>query len=355
MKLSKKPLLLLSLCLFSLYAHAQIGVYGIYKFVNLAPSSRIASLGGNLISVKDDDVTLAIQNPSLLNKSMSNHFAISYLDYLAGTNFGSLVYARNFDSSGRNITAMAGMQYINYGEFVRADEAGNKLGTFSAGEYNFFVGASRQWKRFSYGGQLKFIYSQYDVYKSSGAAVDLSGTYYNPIKRFTAALVVKNMGFQFQTYDKVREPLPFEVQAGISIWPKQMPFRFSVIAHDLNRMNMTYRDTNLSTKTDFNTGVTSVVVPPFSEQIFRHLIFGVEVIISKNFNLRVGYNHEMRKEMTIENNRGLVGYSFGAGFRVNRFHISYGRSLYSVAGGTNTFTITTNFNDFMKQGKKPGA
>ncbi|MDQ3073756.1 MAG: hypothetical protein M3Q97_10895, partial [Bacteroidota bacterium] len=72
---------------------------------------------------------------------------------------------------------------------------------------------------------------------------------------------------------------------------------------------------------------------------------------SQNFNLRIGYNHQRRKEMTIENNRGAVGYSFGVGLRVSKFHLSYGRSVYHLAAASNTFTITTDLSQIFGMGK----
>jgi hypothetical protein len=329
--------------------YGQIGGNDIMKFIDLPPSSRTASLGGNLISVKDDDLTLAIQNPSLLNESMDDHFAISYIDYLAGINFGSLAYAHSFDSLN---TGMVGMQYINYGTFTQADVNGNITGTFSAGEYNFFAGYSRQWHDFSYGGQLKLLYSNLDIYNSFGACVDLSGTYFDKDKGFTAAVVFKNIGYQITPYADVREPMPFEIQAGVSEKLKHMPIRFSVILTHLETPNMTYINTNAPQTIDLATGQPIVQKITVGDEVFRHFIFGAEIIISKNFNIRLGYNVERRQELSIPTDMGLVGYSIGMGIRVNRFHISYGLAGYSLAGASNTFTITTNFSDF-KQKKNP--
>ena len=57
----------------SLFAQVPIGGKNVYEFLNLSPSARVTALGGNLITVKDDDVALAFQNPSALNASFSTH------------------------------------------------------------------------------------------------------------------------------------------------------------------------------------------------------------------------------------------------------------------------------------------
>lgn len=325
---------------------AQIGGYGIYKFMNLPPSSRTAALGGNLISVKDNDLSLAIQNPSLLNAEMSNRLSFSYIDYLSDINFGSFAYARQLDSL---YTGIIGIQYINYGSFIAADVSGNQMGTFSGGDYNLFTGVSRDMGKFSVGSQLKLILSNLAGYHSFGAAIDLSATYVDTSKGLTMAVIFKNIGYQFKPYMETRENLPFEIQTGISIKPKHMPLRISIIAHDLQRWNFRYLNTNQATKIDFATGEEIITKMPFSEEIARHFIFGGELLITKNFNLRFGYNHQRRKEMTIEDRRGFVGFSYGVGFRISKFNVSYGRSSFSLAGASNTFTIQTSLGEFFRK------
>jgi len=345
----KNLLFLTFLCVYSI-SNAQIGGTGILKFVDLPPSSRAASLGGTVIAVKDDDVTLAIQNPSLLNQSMDNHLALSYIDYLADISFGSAVYAHAFDSIN---TGMIGIQYINYGNFIEADVAGNETGTFTAGEYSLFAGYSRQWRKFSYGGQLKLMYSDLDHYTSLGATVDLSGTYQDKDKGFTAGVVFKNIGYQVKPYYDIHEPMPFEIQAGVSEKLKHMPIRFSVILTHLETPDITYINTQAPPVIDLATGQPIVQTISIGDKIFRHFVFGAEILISQNFNIRLGYNVQRRMEMTIPDDPGAVGYSFGAGIRINKFHISYGLSVFSLAGSSNTFTITTNLSEFTHRVEKP--
>ncbi|MGZ5244608.1 MAG: type IX secretion system protein PorQ [Bacteroidia bacterium] len=340
-----KPFFLLSLyALIAFSAKAQIGGNGIYKFMNLPLSSRLASLGGNQIAVKDNDLSLGIQNPGLLNAEMHNHLQFSYIDYMSDINFGSVGYARHFDSLG---TLVGGVQFIRYGDFVRADEKGNKIGSFSAGEYNFFAGIGREWKRFSYGANIKFIHSTLDIYKSYGAAMDLGGAYQDTARGYTLGLVVKNIGYQLKPYFETREPMPFEIQFGASVKPKHMPVRFNVLFHDLQKWDLTYNDPS-KRQIDLATGEIKVDEPSFADKLGRHINFGAEILISKNFHLRAGYNHQRRKEMSIPDRRGFVGYSYGFGFRVSKFNISYGRAAYHIGGASNTFTMTSNLSQWMK-------
>ena len=42
----------------------------------------------------------------------------------------------------------------------------------------------------------------------------------------------------------------------------------------------------------------------------------------------------------------------GVGIKIKRFHIDYGRSIYSLAGATNHLSISTNFSEFIGKEKK---
>jgi hypothetical protein len=68
--------------LFPLYA--QIGGEHVYSFLNLSPSARITGLGGQLISVRDGDVSLAYGNPALLNPEMHQAISFNHNFHLAG-------------------------------------------------------------------------------------------------------------------------------------------------------------------------------------------------------------------------------------------------------------------------------
>jgi hypothetical protein len=54
----------------------------------------------------------------------------------------------------------------------------------------------------------------------------------------------------------------------------------------------------------------------------------------------------MRRELSVDNFRSLAGFSFGAGIKINRFRIDYGRTNFHLAGGTNHLSISTNFSEF---------
>ena len=56
---------------------AQIGGSKVYEFLNLPASARITALGGKHITVRDDDLSLALGNPAALNDTMHNQLTFN--------------------------------------------------------------------------------------------------------------------------------------------------------------------------------------------------------------------------------------------------------------------------------------
>lgn len=351
-----KRIFFIFLLLSSFIGNAQIGGTNTYEFLNIPISARVAALGGSVIAVYDNDPTLSLGNPSLLNAEMNGMVTFSYLNYFADINHGYVSYVKDFKKAG---TFSAGIRYLDYGTFLETDEGGNELGNFTAAEYAFVLGWGKQIdSSFSVGANLKPIYSSLYVYNSAGIALDFSGTYYNKSNGFTASLVLKNMGAQLSPYVEggEKEPIPFEVQGGISKKFKHMPFRLSVDAIHLQNWNLSYNDSILFTnnnealtdeekKERNKTGIIS--------ETFRHIVLGGEFVPSKSFMLRFGFSFKRRAELAHEVKPGLIGFSWGVGFRIKKFHISYGSAKYHLAGPSNHFTVTTNLSEYYRKNVAP--
>ncbi|MEM9023914.1 MAG: type IX secretion system protein PorQ, partial [Bacteroidota bacterium] len=219
---------------------AQLGGNSTYRFLSLPASARSAALGGAHISTRDSDLALVYDNPALLDSNMRKHFSLTYINYLADINFGYAAYAREIGNWG---TFGFGLQFLNYGRFTEADFTGVQTGEFSAGEYSLNITYAYEFDSlFAVGGTFKTIYSSLTgEYQSFGNALDLGATYRSKNKRFSAALVVKNLGIQLKPYvSGNRESLPLEIQAGISRKMKHAPFRVSILARNLQKWDLTF-------------------------------------------------------------------------------------------------------------------
>lgn len=345
----RKLTLLLLLIPFSI--SAQMGGKHTYQFLNLTNSARIAALGGNYLSVKDKDLTLALANPSFIDEDLHTSMALSFVDYFTDVNYGFASYSHTFKKVG---SFAATMQFIDYGRFTQADESGQVLGNFNASEYALTIGWGRKLSpHFTIGSNLKFIYSDLADLNSFGMAVDVAGSYFSDKGKMAVTLLLKNIGRQLDPYVKGQtDPLPFEIQLGMSKQFGKLPLRFHILTTHLERWDLTYEDpANPDPVVDPLTG-DSLAPRKFEkwlDKLGRHLVFGVEFMPAKVFSIRVGYNYQRRQEMIIDAKKGLVGLSYGFGFRVSKFSFSYARNHYALGGVPNYITVSTSISAFKKK------
>ncbi len=330
---------------------AQIGGNGVYGFLNLTNSARIASLGGINVSIYDDDLNFAIENPALLNADMNKKIVLNYVNYFTGVNCGYAGYVDNFKKIG---TLSVGIQYINYGKFIAADETGIISGNFAASDYALNIIWSKQlFKNITGGITFKPIYSSLEIYNSFGVAFDIGITYYKKETDFAASFLVKNVGSQIKPYHKGNyEHISSDVQAGISKKLAHAPFRVSLTAHHLYRWNLRYEVPEGVTQISFaqeQDTLKGEMLTNFLDNAMRHLIVSVELLPLKSFYASIGYNHLRHQEMRLIDKSGFTGFSWGFGIKLKKMGFSFGRASYHLAGGSNHFSV---YFDISKFGKK---
>lgn len=333
------------------FATAQIGGKKAFEFLNLPSSARTTALGGILITVLDDDIALADQNPAALDSLMHNQLSFNHNFNFAGISHGMFNYGRYI--SKWDLTTQVGIQYISYGDFTAADEIGTQSGQFDAGEMALVLGIGKKInERINVGINIIGISGNYERYSSSGLATDLAVSYNNPESRFTSTLAVKSLGFQFSAAGSEREKLPLDIQLGVSKKLNHLPFRINVTAQNLQQWGIRYDDPSQQQTEDIFGNVEEP--KKFNQAVdnfFRHLVFGGEFLLGKSENLRIrlGYNHLRRRELQVSQFRSLGGFSFGFGLKIYKFRIDYGVGSYHLAGGTNHLTISTNLSEYRKK------
>lgn len=332
-------------------ACAQTGGLTSFNFLKIPGSARVAAMGGSYFAMKDGDIHLAQFNPSLLDSNMHNKLGLSYVDYFAGINMGCASFARTIQPK---FTVGATMQFSSYGKQTELDALGFEMGSFTAADYNLILGAGYQYDSlWSIGVNLKNIYSALANYNSYAVALDGAVTYNKPSKNFSASMIISNVGYQLKTYtESNREKLPFEMMIGLTKRPAHAPFRLSLVYSNMQHWNLTYTNPNEPVVTDPVTGeVIEVKKWEFGDQLMRHMIVGSEFILSPNAHIRLAYNYRRRQELKVSEKPGMAGFSFGFGFKVSKFHLSYGRAIYHLAGPSNHFSVTTSFQEWMPDGK----
>lgn len=339
-----RSLIFIAILLISNGLSAQIGGESTYRFLSLTHSARVGALGGNQVAINDSsDLSLPYHNPALLNRNMSNQLLFSYTNYITDINYGYVSYAFRGPASG---TAAFGVHYIDYGNFPEADEDGNLTGNFfKAGEYAFHLSWARPYKQWSFGATLKPVYSVFESYQSWGVAGDAGISWLSKNKLTSLGLVARNFGSQITTYyeNGEREPIPFDVQVGLSRKLLHAPLTFHVTAHQLQQWDLANPEPE-ETKTG---EIDEFIVEPsetLSKQVMRHLLLGLEFNPSRFFAIRAGYNYQLRQELKVEERLSTVGFSLGFGIRVKRFKLDYSTTRYHIAGTSSHLTLAVNLN-----------
>jgi hypothetical protein len=309
-----------------------------YNFLNVTSSSKIYGLGGVNITLVDDDISIIDQNPALLGTEMNNQVAFNYMSYLGSSNFAGLRYGH---SAGEHGAWSAALQYFGYGSMQETLADGSIIGTFSPKDVNFSGAYSHDITDHLRGGiDMKFIYSGYADYTAYALATDLGINYFDPERDLSVSFVVANLGGQIKRFNEDYDRLPVDVRLGWSKSFGTFPIRFSVTAWNLTKWHLPYEDNGDGTSTD-----EVVTKDTFSSNLFRHLVFGADLISNPNFYLGIGYNYKTRTDMSTYNRSMLSGFSATAGIKVKSFGVGVALSRPHVGATTLMFNLSCNLND----------
>lgn len=252
--------------------------------------------------------------------------ALNFANYLADSQIGSLSIVKDLQY-GHLVSLNA--RYLSYGSIPRTDEYSNRLGTFSAMDAAVGVGYAYQLEDdWTIGANLNYITSKIDSYTSAAVSGSAGVTYHNKNNKETAALLFKNFGYQFKSYNGYREQMPFRVDFGYTKILEQFPIAYSITVHDLQKWN-------ISADYDMNGQK-----PNFSRKIMDHLSFGAELFPEQAFNLRAGYNLKRGNELAVADQRSFAGLSFGFGIKISSFRFDYSHVRYHNASNINQFGLS---------------
>ncbi|MFP4555679.1 MAG: type IX secretion system protein PorQ [Bacteroidales bacterium] len=326
---------------------AQVGGGGAYSFLNLAITPRNAALGGKVVTLDESDLGIVLNNPAHLNQGLSNNLSLTYVSYFADIKYGFVTYAKHIEGVG---TFGVGMQHVDYGDFIKADEVGQVTGSFTGYDmainllYSYSIDSV-----FTFGINLKPVYSHLEQYTSFGICTDVGATYHHPNRLLTAGLVARNIGTMIKPYTSdTWEDMPFELVAGVSQKLQHAPFRFAITFQQINTGSLYYkRETQAISFFDEPEEYEASFFERAGNELISHLVLGVEFIPVKNFYVRGGYNFQRRNELKVPEVASAAGFSWGIGVKIKKFHINYSRATYHLAGASNHFSVSTNLEEFL--------
>ncbi len=194
-----------------------------YNFLRLPVSAHAAALGGDNISVIDDDEALIFNNPALLSSVTDKSLNLNYMSYMQGSKVASAAFNKVF---GERASAAISGSFVDYGKMKETDENNIQTGEFSAkdisiaGYFSYLLT-----DRLSGGVSAKFITSYIADYNSIAVSVDLGLNYYDPDREWSLSFVLKNLGGELKAYNDDYNRLPFDMQIGASKRFTSMPLR----------------------------------------------------------------------------------------------------------------------------------
>lgn len=323
-----------------------------FEFLRLPGSPHVSALGGINVANPSTDISMVAQNPSLMRPGLHNQLALSYNSYYAGISNSNLQYGYYIPAL--KTAFAAGIQYLNYGSFTETDNIGNEYGTFNAAEFAITLSASKQYKeRWRYGGTVKYAHSKLYNQTASGVLFDVGVCYEDTANLLTLGMVAKNMGFMTKKYTPAdaAEPMPFDLQIGIAKRLRHLPLRLMATIHHLYEWDVKYNNPADINKSNLFGSQDTTVKKSFSDNLFRHFIFGAELMLGKRLTITIAYNHMRRGELALEEKKATAGFSFGGSINLNKFNIHYARSYYSIVGAYNEFGLNLALDKFVSAGK----
>ena len=312
--IEKRSVFIVIAVLFSLMARAQ-EEQEVYSFLRLPVSAHAAALGGDNISISDDDPTLIFHNPALIANVTDKSLNLNYMSYMEGTKTASASFVK---AAGERGSWGVSGQYMDYGDMKETTAENIHTGDFKArdiavaGSFAYLLG-----KNFSGGITARFISSTIGQFSSAAVSFDLGANYYNEEKGLSVSAVAKNLGGQIKAYDDDFERIPLDLQVGVTKRLIGSPLRLSATLSRLNNWNQGF---------------------------IKHLAVGADLLLADYLYLAAGYNFRRASEMKIsdgesESNHG-AGLSLGGGIMLQRFKLQVSYAKYHVSASSLLVNVT---------------
>ena len=278
----------------------------VYSFLRLPVSAHAAALGGDNITLGDDDPTLIFHNPALINGVSDKSLNLNFMTYMEGGKPASASFIKAYKE---RATWGASAQYMDYGSMKETTVSNIQVGEFSARDIALAgTFAYMLTNRISGGITARLITSYIASYSSAAVAVDLGVNYFDEDRGWSLSAVAKNLGGQIKAYDEDFERIPLDLQLGVTKRLIGSPLRVSATLSRLNNWDLGF---------------------------IKHLAIGADLLLGDNIYIAAGYNFRRSSEMKISDNDGDsnhgAGFSIGAGLQLERFKLQAAYAKYHVS------------------------
>ena len=282
----------------------------VYSFLRLPVSAHVAALGGDNVSLANDDATVIFHNPALITDVTDKTLNVNYMTYMEGCTTASASFVRAYNERGSwGVSA----QYMSYGEIKETTATNQQTGTFSpkdialAGSYSYLLS-----NHLSGGITARFISSTIGSFSSAAVAVDLGLNYQDAERGWSVSAVARNLGGQIKAYEEDFERIPFDLLVGVSRQLTNSPLTLHATLARLNNWDQAF---------------------------IKHLAVGADIRLSPAIYVSAGYNFRRSSEMKIREDDDTsashgAGLSLGGGVELERFKLHVGYAKYHVSASS---------------------
>jgi hypothetical protein len=294
--------------IFIINTQENLGTAG-YLFLRINTDARSAAMAttgiANDFSQPQNSFDF-LSNPASLTKT--SKIGISYLNYIAQVQIGSVTYHRSLPQIFFNSVGI-GIVYLNSGRIKKTDEYGNELGTFTVSYLNSTFSLSKEIipEKLLSGVNVKFLMGSIDSFLSLGLAGDIGLRYLLPVKGLSAGLIVKNIGRELKGFTNNSDPLPWNLGVGVN-------YRLSSQA-----------------------GFTVELHKPHDKTFQFNL--GAEGWVNNYVALRLGYS-SLGRYYKVNSSDLLSGFSWGLGVNYQKYKFDYSYTPMAILGHSHTFTFS---------------
>ena len=287
----------------------------VFNFLRLPASAHVSALGGDNITLVENDASLVFHNPALISYVADKTLNLNAMTYMEGSVTASASFTK---ALGERATWGVQGRFISYGEMKETTVTGEQTGTFGARDValsgSFAYGLA---DRISGGVTAKMVGSFIGSYSSLGVLVDLGLNYYDPDREWSLSAVARNLGGQVKAYEDDFEPVPLDLQIGVTKRLIGSPLRFSATLVRLN---------------DWQYGLG------------KHLVVGADLLLGEQFYIAAGYNPLRAAQMKIKSGDGESSHgaalSLGAGMTLERLQLHLAYAKYHVSSTSLLLTFS---------------
>lgn len=288
-------------------AYAGTGTTG-YELFRTDGFARSSALAGSGVAMAGDLSALQT-NPAGLAVLEGRSAAASFTKHVLDINQGTLAFANRVSEK---LIWAAGLDYLSYGSFDRADENGFQSGEFGASDFQLRGAVAHTFRGdVRLGGVLKYQYRDIDGIAATAIATDLGIQYETGFNDWTVGAAIKSLGMATSAFLSEKDDLPTSYELGFSVPLEHLPVKFNMTGAYVSQDGFEGRG-------------------------------GLEVSFTPQFTARLGYSTIGIDQRTGLSSDAFAGFSAGIGLKIKHLSFDYALTSHGEIGFLNRFTVGTS-------------